>query len=336
MTARRIVLLLFVVTVALLATSSAGADSTRHTRAPLWSENGSFLYVTTDKWCHETNCDGYGVRAGGQDVVLFQSNWQDATNTRVMTTTSSGHYGIITKIWTEDGWSKALGSDWVYSNHGYGNGYDLYVGQHSSLGAAIFRFAHMKTDGSWFRWQGRYIYSLYDTGNKLSWSQVMGKMGATGYVSAAHLHWELIIGSSRYEPTYSYLDNIGATYYQAPTLVDSFSYSCYVTASNNCTPGVAPLRAATSGTARASLGGTGSRSMAARYGYALDSGLPSVEQIPNYGADAVPILQAPSDLEVPSGTKTTTRRFRPLPPDEVVRLTDSGETVLASDLRRTR
>lgn len=291
-------------------------------RAPLWSENGSYVLVTTDKQCHETNCDGYGVRPGGQDAVLKTSSGATSATARVVTPLSSGHYGIITKIWTADGWYKNLGGSWVYSGHGYGNGYDLYVGQGSSGRAVIYRFAHQKTDGVWFYPSGQYILSRYNTGNKLSWGQVMGYMGSTGFSSAPHLHWELIIGSTRYEPTYSNLDNIGATYGQYATQVDTLSFSCAVSSSTNCSPSVAPLSA----------------SAVSANGLALESGLTSLADIPGYGADDVPVMPSPPGLKPSRKGQKSERSIQtapPLPVDEVIRVLPSGETILAGEIINT-
>lgn len=315
-----------VLAMALALLSIARAEAVTQTmRSPLWSEDGSYVLVTTDKWCHETNCDGYGVRPGGQDAVLKRSNGTSSTNARVLTPLSSGQYGIITKIWTADGYYKNLGGGWTYSGHGYGNGYDLYVGQNPSYGAIIYRFAHMRTDGFWFWSQGAYVYPFYNTGNKLSWGQVMGIEGQTGYAIGDHLHWELIIGSTRFEPTYSYLDNIGATYGQYSAAVDAVTHSCVVTASNNCSPSVAPLSASSPGSDGPVL---------ASNGLALESGLKSLSEIPGYGADDVSVEPSPPGMR-PHGKKGEPHARPTLRDDEVTRVLPSGEVVTASEMRPT-
>jgi hypothetical protein len=96
----------------------------------------------------------------------------------------NGHYAIIVGVWTADGWHQHQSGAWHFHGSGnrcgsvpqpWGNGYDLYVGDNVSNLQQVYRFAHMKTDGTWFWQSGAYIYARYAPGDKLSWAQTMGK-----------------------------------------------------------------------------------------------------------------------------------------------------------------
>lgn len=250
---RSVVGLLGLLVVPLSGPGGASAATVKYITSPLWDTN--HVYVSCDADCHVA-----GGRGVGQDVIGWASSTSGHHNgdydhsVLVVTPMQSGHYGIIVGVWTADGWHQHQSGAWHFHGTGngcgsvpqpWGNGYDLYVGDNANNLQEVYRFAHMKTDGTWFWQSGAYIYARYAPGNKLSWGQTMGYYDNTGWSCGDHLHWHIAVGSdsSRYAPTYSSLDNVGVEYGvwgssyngNGPT-IDELNLNCWVSSTNNCNP----------------------------------------------------------------------------------------------------